>query len=153
MSRLELKVPPDVVALVVLGVMWLAASVSPSLVAPFAALTVVALVLFAVGVWLIVAARIAFSRHETTFSPVAPGGARELVTHGPYRFSRNPMYAGTLLILLSAAVLLGNPLSAVVAFAYAAYVGRFQIRPEERVMRERFGQAYDAYAVRVRRWV
>jgi protein-S-isoprenylcysteine O-methyltransferase Ste14 len=63
------------------------------------------------------------------------------------------MYLGTLLALLAVAALWSNPFSLVLSAAYVAYIDRFQIAPEERVLAGRFGQAYEAYADKVRRWV
>lgn len=153
MTELELKVPPDVVALVVGALMWLVSTVTPSLRLPPAARLLAAVALAAAGVGLIVAARIAFAKAATTFSPVAPQRSSRLVTTGVYRHSRNPMYLGTLLVLFAVAAWLADPVSLVVALSYVAYMGRFQIAPEERVLRGRFDGAYEDYAQEVRRWV
>ena len=151
--QLDLKVPPDVVALVVAALMWLIAAVTPSLAVPSAHLVPAAVALLVVGLTLIVAARVGFARVGTTFSPVAPGRSECLVTTGVYRLTRNPMYLGTLIALLAFAVALSNAFAAVASALYAVYMNRFQIAPEERVLRERFGLAYEEYASRVRRWV
>jgi protein-S-isoprenylcysteine O-methyltransferase Ste14 len=153
MSRLGLKVPPDVVALVVAGLMRLVSAVTPSVNVPVSYRILAALVLFVAGVVLIVAARVSFAHAGTTFSPIAPARSSRLVTTGVYRFTRNPMYLGTLLALLAVAALWSNPFSLVLSAAYVAYIDRFQIAPEERVLAGRFGQAYEAYADKVRRWV
>jgi protein-S-isoprenylcysteine O-methyltransferase Ste14 len=148
----ELVIPPDVVALVVGGLMWLAARAMPALEAPISARVLVALPFFVGGAYLIASARIAFAREGTTFSPFAPSRTTRLVTTGVYRYSRNPMYLGTLLVLLSLGAVLGSPASALVAMTYALYIDRFQIAPEEQVLRARFGEVYDDYVRRVRRW-
>jgi protein-S-isoprenylcysteine O-methyltransferase Ste14 len=152
MSRLELKVIPDVAALVVAGLMWFVAGVTPALAAFGPVWLLVSFALLVVGSWLIVAARVEFSRGGTTFDPTAPGAASHLVTGGVYRFTRNPMYLGTFLILLAVGALLVNVFSFVVSAAFAVYIDRFQIEPEERALRAKFGPAYDEYAARVRRW-
>ena len=76
-----------------------------------------------------------------------------MVTRGVYRWTRNPMYLGMLVVLAgwavwlgSAAALLGLPLSVLL-------LNRLQIGPEERILRERFGQDYIDYQARVRRWL
>ena len=156
-SRLELKVPPDLVALMVAALMWVASKVAPSLtiplIVPSAVARLLAIGLLAAGIVLIVAARVSFARAGTTWSPVAPHQSRQLVTAGVYRYTRNPMYLGTLLVLLALGARLANPVAAIVALAYVAYMNRFQILPEERVLRARFGDAYVRYARSVRRWV
>jgi protein-S-isoprenylcysteine O-methyltransferase Ste14 len=152
-SPLELRVPPDLVALVVAAIMWLVSTATPSLDAPRAPRVAIAVALLIAGLALILAARIAFARAGTTFSPIAPERSRRLVTTGIYRFTRNPMYLGTLLALLALAASWSDPIAAIVALSYVVYIDRFQIRPEERVLRERFGAEYDGYAHAVRRWV
>jgi protein-S-isoprenylcysteine O-methyltransferase Ste14 len=153
MSRLELKVPPDLVALAVAGLMWLVSKVTPSLDwrGPYHVLSTI--VLLVTGFALIVLARVAFAKADTTFSPLAPERSSRLVTTGVYRVTRNPMYLGTFLVLLALAVRLSNPAAAIVALLYVAYMNRFQIRPEEGVLRDRFGSPYEVYTRTVRRWI
>lgn len=153
MWRLELKVPPDVVALVTAGVMWLVSMVTPSLDVRLVYRVLVASVLFVPAVVLVVTARTAFARARTTFDPTAPERSSHLVTTGVYRLTRNPMYLGTLLALLAVGALLSNPLSFILCAAFVLYMNRFQIVPEERVLGARFGRAYEAYAHKVRRWI
>lgn len=152
MSRLELKVPPDLVAIVVALVMWLVSAVTPSVHVPLGYRLAAAFVLAAAGIALIVAARVAFARAGTTFSPVTPTRTARLVTTGVYSLSRNPMYLGTLLVLFGLATVLSNVFSLVASAAFVVYIDRFQIVPEERVLEARFGSAFDTYASNVRRW-
>jgi protein-S-isoprenylcysteine O-methyltransferase Ste14 len=152
MTGLEFRVPPDLVALVLAGLMWLVSLVTPSPSVPAAYRVLVAVALLFGGLGLIVAARVVFARVNTTFSPLTPNRSSHLVTTGVYRLSRNPMYLGTLLVLLAFAAWLSDPVCALVALCYAAYVDWLQIRPEERVLRRHFGSEYEAYTRKVRRW-
>jgi protein-S-isoprenylcysteine O-methyltransferase Ste14 len=70
-----------------------------------------------------------------------------------FRLSRNPMYLGLILVLAGAALLLSSPLALLVAPAYGWWVQRRFIAREERLLEDRFGDAYRAYCLRVRRWV
>lgn len=92
-----------------------------------------------------------FKQAGTTVKPFEE--SRELVTAGTFRLSRHPMYLGMVLALAGVALLLGSitPWAAVVLFALA--MDRLFITPEEAMMRQQFGEAYAAYAKRVRRWV
>jgi protein-S-isoprenylcysteine O-methyltransferase Ste14 len=94
-----------------------------------------------------------FRRARTTVNPLRPEAATALVVSGIYRVTRNPMYLGFLFLLLGELVWLGNPIAACVAPAFVVYLTRFQIRPEEAALRERFGLEYSKYAARVRRWL
>jgi protein-S-isoprenylcysteine O-methyltransferase Ste14 len=153
LSTLELRVPPDVVALVAAGLMWLVARLTPGLVLPLVVRLPAATALFATGIGLVVVARVAFARASTTFSPRTPGSARVLVTAGVYRLSRNPMYLGTTLILIGVAVLMSSPVSLVLCAGFVFYIDRLQIAPEERILAARFSGEFERYARDVRRWV
>jgi len=63
------------------------------------------------------------------------------------------MYFGFLLVLIAWGVFLGNLASLLPLPAFVVYMNRFQIIPEERHMREKFGEAYRHYEAKVRRWV
>jgi protein-S-isoprenylcysteine O-methyltransferase Ste14 len=77
---------------------------------------------------------------------------RRLVVTGPYRFVRNPMYIGAALALGGAALYYQSPplLGYAALFLLVAHV--FVAAYEERVLRETFGGAYEAYCARVHRW-
>jgi len=152
MSGLELKVIPDVVWLVAAGLMWLVATLTPSLSVPAWLRLVGTLALLGAGLGLIVAARADLARAHTTFNPMAPNRSSDLVTTGVYRFTRNPMYLGMLLVLVAFGAWLSSPYALIVPVAFAVYIARLQIRPEERVLRARFGSDYNDYVNRVRRW-
>ena len=79
--------------------------------------------------------------------------ASTLVTDGVFRFSRNPMYVGFAAALVGWAVCLAAPWTLLGPVAFVLYTNRFQVLPEERMMRAKFGGAYDEYRARVRRWV
>ena len=75
-----------------------------------------------------------------------------LVTHGPFRFRRNPIYMGEVLIFLGLAQLTGNIWLAIMAPLFAVAVLGLAIVPEERHLEARFGEAYLDYKARTRRW-
>jgi protein-S-isoprenylcysteine O-methyltransferase Ste14 len=101
----------------------------------------------AVTLW---AARI-FKRAGTPLRPFEASSV--LVAWGPYRFTRNPMYLGMVLLLAGLAFGLGSlaPLPVVALFAWALTM-RF-IRREERILEDRFGDAYRTFKGSVRRWL
>lgn len=90
------------------------------------------------------------SRGGGTPAPFDP--PRQLVMGGPYRFVRNPMYIGAALALNGAALLYGS-------WALVGYSGAFLLVThalilgfEEPALRRTFGQEYEAYCGRVKRW-
>ena len=76
-----------------------------------------------------------------------------LVTRGPFRFTRNPMYLGFFLLLAGVALGLGAASAWAVPAVFWLLADRWYIPFEERAMRRTFGEAYEAYARRVRRWL
>ena len=153
MHALELKVPPVSLVLAAALAMWLAPSAGPDFILPPMARATIAPVLVAGGAFLSLAGVASFLRAKTTVNPTKPGSVSSLVTTGVYRFTRNPMYLGLLLMLLGWAAFLSNALAFVVVPLFVLYMNRFQIVPEERALSALFGAEFDAYATRVRRWL
>ncbi len=153
MRSLELRVPPDVVAVVVIGLMSLLARVGVALpLAPVPRYLLGAALVLA-GAVIVVRARGALARHHTAWQPGEPSRAAVLVTDGIYGLTRNPMYLGTWVFVLGVGIMFGSCLSAVGSLLYTVYVDRFQIAPEERALAVRFGDAFASYRRAVRRWV
>ena len=79
--------------------------------------------------------------------------ATVLITHGPFRRLRNPMYLGYVLILLGLADMSQNIWIAILTPAFALAVTLLAILPEERHLEERFGGDYLDYKAQSRRWL
>jgi len=79
--------------------------------------------------------------------------ATALVAHGPFRFSRNPIYVAILAAMTGAALWLGTGWGLLATAATAAVLATAVVPKEEAYLRRVFGAAYDAYAACVRRWV
>jgi protein-S-isoprenylcysteine O-methyltransferase Ste14 len=80
-------------------------------------------------------------------------GNSRVVTGGIYRITRNPMYVGLTGLLTMLAVHLAVPLALIGPLGFAFYIHYFQILPEERVLRAKFGPEYEEYCRRMRRWL
>ena len=78
---------------------------------------------------------------------------RVLVTEGPLRFSRNPIYLGFTLILLGAAVYLGTITSFAAPILFILTINATVIQLEEKKLEAIFGKQYLDYKKRVRRWM
>jgi protein-S-isoprenylcysteine O-methyltransferase Ste14 len=107
--------------------------------------------LLAAGVALALAGVVTVLRHRTTIVPHRP--VSTLVTDGPYRISRNPMYAGLAVAYLGGALLAGTWWALILAPLVAFVVFRLAIQPEERYLTGRYPTEYAAYRHRVRRWL
>ena len=150
---LKTKVPPPVYMLAMACLMWSLDryfSVYHWLGSPW---NRVGLVIVVASMLLDVWSLRLFFGAKTTFNPMKPDSTRYLVITGPYRISRNPMYLGLLVMLTGWALYLGSvsPLSALPLFVWI--LTRQQIEPEESILADKFGQQYEDYKRRVRRWI
>lgn len=153
MQVLELKIPPPLVMLLCGLCMWLLARHVPLLSIQLPGQLLLAWMPLLAGTLLIVVSVALFIRARTTIEPTRPGRAAHLVVNGFNRLTRNPMYLGMLLWLVAWALWLGS-LSALAGLPlFVGYISRFQIRPEERFLAEKFGEAYRTYCQQVRRWI
>jgi len=153
MSFLETKIPPPVVTLLLALVMKVAAGLTPAAQTPGVARTGAALALAVVGLAIELAGAVSLMRAKTTVDPTHPGRVCRFVSSGVYRFSRNPIYLGDLLLLLAWATYLWSPLALALTPLFVLYIDRFQIGPEERVLGDVFDARYTEYTTRVRRWL
>lgn len=112
-----------------------------------------ALALLIAGLLLMVVAVISFVSAKTTVNPLKPSRASSLITTGAFKYSRNPIYLGDLLVLVALAVWLGNVVNVALLAVFVWYLTRFQIIPEERALTSLFGESYVQYCSRVRRWL
>ena len=150
---LENRIPPPLVAVLIGAAMAVIAWFTPALEIGSNVRFAVGGIAIALGALVAVQGARMFRRNKTTINPVDLESASALVTSGVFRFSRNPMYVGFTAMLVGWAVCLAAPWALVGPVAFVLFTNRFQIIPEERVMRDKFGQAYDDYQAQVRRWI
>lgn len=150
---LELKLPPPLLALFSAGLIWwLAAQLPADWRLPFNSLYL-AVPVAVLGLGCDLAALLAFRRVRTTVNPLQPGNSRALVTSGIYRYTRNPMYLGLVLVLSGWTLYLGQWLLLPLVGLVMLYLTRFQIMPEERILTPLFGEPYRTWLGQVRRWL
>jgi protein-S-isoprenylcysteine O-methyltransferase Ste14 len=105
----------------------------------------------ALGVILVVWGMITFRRAKTAIHP--HHSASRLVTHGPYRFTRNPMYTGLTIAYLGGSALLDSWWPIIVLPIVLLVLVRTVISREEAYLRDAFGVEYAGYVANVRRWL
>jgi protein-S-isoprenylcysteine O-methyltransferase Ste14 len=77
----------------------------------------------------------------------------ELVTSGWFRYTRNPMYLGMVVMLAGVAIGLGELVGYAIPPLFMILIDRTFIPMEERAMQRVFGTRYDDYRQKVRRWI
>ncbi|MBO6584971.1 MAG: isoprenylcysteine carboxylmethyltransferase family protein [Gracilimonas sp.] len=153
MNGLKLKIPPALLFLLCVVLMWLTDRW----------LTLEPLVLktpewvygllISSGGLVVLLGVIEFSKKSTTVNPHKPQDTSAFVKSGIYRLTRNPMYLGMVLILCAAVFKLGNLLTVLFIPCFIWYMNEFQIKSEEEVMEQKFGDEFLDYKKKVRRWV
>src|SRR4051795_9236743 len=144
-SGLALKVPPVALGGIVAALMWFAASATPALYVRFPASFLSSASLALLGAVICLSGVVSFRRAKTTVNPMRPDSTSSLVVSGIYKYTRNPMYLGFLLVLLGFAIFLSNLAAFTLLPAFVVYMNHFQIRPEERALGSLFGREYQSY--------
>jgi len=153
MKSLELKIVPPFQVLILGAIMWLIHRYVPFLHHHSGHE-------FSVSRWILwfclaifLSALYQFWKHKTTVNPRKLGETSSLITNGIFAISRNPIYVVDVLLLLAWAIWLGQWINLIWPIVFILYVTRFQIEPEERILKHKFGDAYETYQRKTRRWV
>ncbi|KZL28720.1 isoprenylcysteine carboxylmethyltransferase family protein [Pseudovibrio sp. Ad37] len=153
MENLKLRFPPVAVFFSFAVIIWMVATMLPGDINLHGAETTFLVIGIGAGGYFGVTGLSEFRRARTTTSPSHPENASAIVSDGIYSKTRNPMYLGLQFILLGWAIFQGNLFAIPVALGFAVYITLFQIKPEEDLLEENFGQEYLAYKACVRRWM
>ena len=105
------------------------------------------------GLFIFISAVRSFRKQKTTVNPLAPKQASSLVSSGIFKYSRNPMYLGMLIVLLSISFKFNLAGGIVISLFFYLFITRFQIFPEEEAMNELFGDEFIEYSNKTRRWI
>jgi protein-S-isoprenylcysteine O-methyltransferase Ste14 len=143
-------VHPPVVAVMFIVIAYLLGRFVPFPPAPVW-LRYLGLALTFVGFLLGVGSFLEFRKARTTLDP--HGSSRQLVSSGVYRFTRNPIYLGFLLMVIGLPLNSGLYWGIVVAPFYMMTITRLVIEKEEAYLEKKFKGQYADYKSRVRRWL
>ena len=148
---MKTKIPPPILALLMIGLIYL----SSLIVVPitFTYQGTFSILGIIIGLACAIPSFRLFARYKTTISPLTPSETTTLVTEGMYRYSRNPMYLGLLLLTFSSTIWFGTWLGLILNIMFIFLINFLQIIPEEEALQEIFGEEYADYKKKVRRWV
>jgi protein-S-isoprenylcysteine O-methyltransferase Ste14 len=144
-------VHPPVVTLAFLLIAYALGRFVPIPLTVPAMLRYIGLALAFIGFLLGIGAFIEFMKARTTLDP--HGAAKQLVTSGIYRFTRNPIYLGFLLVVVGLPLYFGLYWGIVLAPLYVFLMNRLIIQHEEAYLERKFGKTYADYTSQVRRWL
>ena len=150
---MRLKVPPPLLGFIAAVFIWLAAYLLPSLTMELPLRLLLALLFFSTGLGIDLISVFSFFKAGTTVNPMSPDKTQTLVTNGMFKFSRNPMYLGMLLMLIGWAIWNGNVVGILPILFFVFAINQLQIKPEENTLQHKFGAEYERYKNRVRRWI
>ena len=145
------KIPPPIVTLMSGLAIYFSRNLFPNHYGLI--LDVFSILLLICGIIIIRTAFLSFKNHQTTISPLNLTKTSSLVTTGIFKYTRNPMYLGMVLILISISIkfnFYGGVLIVAVFFFFITY---FQIIPEEKAMLKLFGKEFIKYKKQTRRWI
>lgn len=144
-------VHPPIVALMFIVIAYFLGRFIPLPFIPSMMWRNVGLLLTFIGFLLGIGAFIEFRRARTTLDP--HGSAKQVVTSGIYRFTRNPIYLGFLLMVIGLPLNSGLIWGLMMAPLYIIVMTRLVIEREEFYLEKKFKDQYTSYKSRVRRWL
>ena len=145
------KIPPPIVTLISGLIIFFSRPIFPEYESNL--INVFSAIFLFLGLLVFFLAVASFKKYKTTVNPLQPSNASHLVISGIFCFTRNPMYLGMALILLSLSFkfnLLGGIL---VTALFIIFITRFQIIPEEDAMQSLFHDEFKTYKENTRRWI
>tara|TARA_Y100000766_G_scaffold202491_1_gene174518 strand:+ start:131 stop:574 length:444 start_codon:yes stop_codon:yes gene_type:complete len=146
-----LKIPPPLIVLILIFSNFLSSKKVDVVLIPNQ--TLVSILILLIGILILIFPVSKFIKSKTTIDPIKFKKVNKLVTSGIYKYSRNPMYLGLLLIVISSSILYLNIYSVMTPIFFYYWINRFQIKREEIFLTEKFGKEYVLYMTRTRRWI
>ena len=113
----------------------------------------ISIIILLIGMLILINPIFKFIKSKTTIDPIKFKKVNKLIISGIYKYSRNPMYLGLLMIVISTSIFYLNIFSITTPFVFYFWINRFQIRREEIFLTEKFGKEYVSYKTKTRRWI
>ena len=143
-------IPPPIVTFICALLIYLSKPIFPELIIKYSNL--ISLVFLIFGLVIIIISFQRFKKEKTTINPINIEKASSLVTGGIFKYSRNPMYLGMLLILISITIRFNIYGGILIVGFFVYFITYFQILPEEKAMLKLFGEDFINYKNETRRW-
>lgn len=153
LRALENKIPPVLLVIICGAVTYLVSQAFPRIGVSQSVGMWLGLLFTAAGLLIASAGALEFRRRKTTIDPMHPGKASALVDSGVYKFSRNPMYVGVAAFLVAFAFFMQSLFLLLSVPLFIVVMNKLQIEPEEVALLSIFGEEYEQYKSRVRRWL
>ena len=113
----------------------------------------ISFIILLIGVVILIYPIFKFIKSKTTIDPIKFKKVNKLISSGIYKYSRNPMYLGLLMIVTSTSIFYLNIFSITTPILFVCWINRFQIKREEEFLTEKFGNEYLSYKKKTRRWI
>ena len=146
-----LKIPPPLLVLILVISNYFSSKKIDLILLPNQDLT--SIIIFLIGMLILINPIFKFIKSKTTIDPIKFKKVNKLITSGIYKYSRNPMYLGLLMIIISTSIFYLNIFSISTPFFFYFWINRFQIKREEIFLIEKFGKEYLSYKNKTRRWI
>ena len=146
-----IKIPPPLLVLILVISNYFSSKKIDLILLPNQDLT--SIIIFLIGMLILINPIFKFIKSKTTIDPIKFKKVNKLITSGIYKYSRNPMYLGLLMIIISTSIFYLNIFSISTPFFFYFWINRFQIKREEIFLTEKFGKEYLLYMTKTRRWI
>ena len=142
---------PPIWLLIFMAIAWVQAQVWNPLAYQSGFTTLIGRGAIVFGIVLMGVSFVMFLQHKTSVVPKRTPNS--IITVGPYKYSRNPIYVADAIILIGYILTLGSVISFVLIPAFAWVIRTRFIDGEETGIRAEFGQTYEDYCQQTRRWI
>ena len=146
-----IKIPPPLIVLVLVISIYFSSKKIDLINIPFQ--LQISFFILSIGLLIFLYPVLQFIKSKTTVDPIKFKKVNKLVTSGIFKYSRNPMYLGMLMVVLSTSIFYLNIFSILTPFLFIFWINKFQIKREEVFLTEKFGKEYLSYKNKTRKWL
>ena len=146
-----LKIPPPILVLILVSSNYFSSKKIDLFHLPNQNL--ISILILLIGMLILINPIFKFIKSKTTIDPIKFKKVNKLIISGIYKYSRNPMYLGLLMIVISTSIFFLNIFSITTPLLFYCWINRFQIKREEIFLTEKFGEEYMSYKIKTRRWI